>query len=134
VIALDTSALVAAFATWHEHHAAARALLDEDVRLVSHCAFESYSVLTRMPPPHRAPPDIVQGFLDRQFPKPWLALPPKASAALLATLPAAGIVGGATYDAIVAATAHHARATLVTCDVRAARTYDAIGVTHRPLK
>lgn len=38
-----------------------------------------------------------------------------------------GLAGGAIYVALVAATALHARATLLTRDRRAAATYEAVG-------
>jgi hypothetical protein len=41
MIAVDTSVAVAAFASWHERHEQARQALDDDVRLVAHCAIET---------------------------------------------------------------------------------------------
>ncbi|HEX7669815.1 MAG TPA: PIN domain-containing protein [Polyangiaceae bacterium] len=131
MIAIDTSVAVAAFATWHERHAAARAIVDSGARLVAHCGLETYSVLTRLPSPHRAPADAVSIFLEDRFPEAWLSLPSKACAALVSRLAAAGIVGGATYDGLVAAAAAHAGATLATCDHRAVRIYEAVGVRYR---
>jgi predicted nucleic acid-binding protein len=131
LIAVDTSIVVAAFATWHERHSAARAIVDDGARLVAHCGLESYSVLTRLPAPHRAPSDVVAAFLENRFPDGWLSLPSKACAALVPRLTHAGISGGATYDALVGAAAAHAGATLATCDQRARRTYDSIGVHYR---
>jgi predicted nucleic acid-binding protein len=131
VIAVDTSVVVAAFATWHERHSAARAVVDKGVRLVAHCGFESYSVLTRLPPPHRAAPEIIYEFLKARFRSPWLTLSAADTEALVPTLVANGITGGATYDAIVARTARAAGATLATCDVRAVRTYELLGVRFR---
>lgn len=49
--AVDTSLVVAAFASWHERHEAARRAMDGGVRLIEHCALETYSVLTRLPAP-----------------------------------------------------------------------------------
>ena len=43
--AADTSLVVAAFASWHEHHERARRLLDGGLRLIEHCALETASVL-----------------------------------------------------------------------------------------
>jgi hypothetical protein len=60
--AVDSSVVIAAFATWHEHHAIARKAMAGRPRLVAHAAVESYSVLTRLPPPHRAHPSIVHAF------------------------------------------------------------------------
>jgi hypothetical protein len=65
--AVDSSVVVAAFATWHEHHALARAAMSNRPRLVAHAAVESYSVLTRLPPPHRANPSIVHAFITQRF-------------------------------------------------------------------
>lgn len=59
MIAVDTSIVVAAFASWHEAHEAARGALSEEPRLPAQVAVESYSVLTRLPPPHRAESSIV---------------------------------------------------------------------------
>jgi len=131
VIAVDTSVVVAAFATWHERHAAARAVLDAGARLVAHCGLETYSVLTRLPPPHRAPANVVAAFLEARFPGAWLVLPAKAQAALVTRLASGGIGGGGAYDALVAATAAHAGATLATCDRRAIRIYEAMGARYR---
>ncbi len=130
MIAVDTSVVVAAFATWHERHLAARTIVDKGVRLVAHCGFESYSVLTRLPPPHRAAPEIIHEFLKARFRSPWLTLSPSDAEALVPALVANGITGGATYDAIVARTARAAGATLATCDVRAVRTYESLGVHY----
>ena len=68
MIAADTSAGVAAFASWHEKHAVARRMLDEGLRLIDHCALETFSVLTRLPAPHRAPATIVRDFLNARLP------------------------------------------------------------------
>jgi hypothetical protein len=49
--AADTSVVVAAFASWHEHHLRARKALDGGLQMIDHCALETYSVLTRLPAP-----------------------------------------------------------------------------------
>lgn len=72
--AADTSIVVAAFASWHEHHAAARRALDGGVRPIKHCALETYSVLTRLPPAHRSPGAVVRDFIRIRFPQPFLRL------------------------------------------------------------
>ena len=41
--AADTSLVVAAFASWHETHEPARRALDGGLRLIEHCALETYS-------------------------------------------------------------------------------------------
>jgi predicted nucleic acid-binding protein len=128
VIAADTSVVVAAFASWHEWHEAADRALSGGTRLVAQSALEVYSVLTRLPPPHRAPAPLVRDFLDARFPEPYLALPPSKHRALVATLVGLGIIGGATYDALISVTAANAGATLLSCDLRAATTYERCGV------
>src|SRR5712691_11139635 len=74
VRAADSSLVVAAFASWHENHDAARRVLDGALRLVEHCALETYSVLTRLPAPHRAPGDVVRNFLAARFRQLFLRL------------------------------------------------------------
>lgn len=126
--AVDTSVVVAAYATWHEAHEEARRVLDDAPRIPGHAALEVYSVLTRLPPPHRAPAGQVRAFLDAAFPEPWLVLPGREQSSLLGRLIELGITGGASYDALIGATALHAGATLVTHDRRARTVYDQLGV------
>lgn len=60
VIAADTSVVVAALVSWHERHRPARRPLErEEVRLIGQVALETYAVLTRLRPPHRAPALVV---------------------------------------------------------------------------
>jgi hypothetical protein len=49
VKAVDSSVVIAAFATWHEHHGIARTAMVSRPRLIAYAAIESYSVLTRLP-------------------------------------------------------------------------------------
>jgi predicted nucleic acid-binding protein len=127
----DTSLVVAAFASWHEHHEPARRVLDGGVRLIEHCALETYSVLTRLPPPHRSPGAVVRDFIRTRFPQPFLRLGAPAYKAFVLGLPEHDVTGGAAYDALVAATAAGCKAELVTCDRRAAAVYESYGVRTR---
>jgi predicted nucleic acid-binding protein len=124
---------VAAFASWHEDHDVARGALLPGVRLIGHVALETYAVLTRLPPPHRAPSAPVVEFLSRNFAAPWVVLSAREHRRLLAMLATAGIRGGATYDALVAATALHAGENLITLDQRALSTYEIVGATAQLL-
>lgn len=126
--AADTSLVVAAFASWHEKHDAARDALDRGLELVDHCALETYSVLTRLPPPHRAPAELVRQFLGERFPRPFLRLTPAAYRTFILHLPDHGVTGGPAYDALVAATAASAGAQVVSCDRRALPMYERYGV------
>lgn len=126
--AADTSLVIAAFASWHESHEAARRALDDGLRLIEHCALETYSVLTRLPPPHRTSSEVVRDFLTARFPQPFLRLSERAYKDFILALPDRGVTGGAAYDALVAATAAACDAELVTCDRRALPIYERYGV------
>jgi predicted nucleic acid-binding protein len=127
VKAVDSSVVIAAFASWHEHHAIARKAMAARPRLIAHAAVESYSVLTRLPPPHRASPDIVHAFITGRFTEPFLTLSETGYQALLATVAAGQILGGPAYDALIAFTAAEHNATLMSLDQRAAATYETVG-------
>jgi len=127
VKAVDSSVVIAAFASWHEHHAVARKALASRPRLIAHAAVESYSVLTRLPPPHRASPDIVHAFITGRFTEPFLILSETGYQELLATVAAGQILGGPGYDALIAFTAAEHHATLMSLDQRAAATYETAG-------
>lgn len=124
----DSSLVVAAFASWHESHEAARRALDGGLRLIEHCALEAYSVLTRLPPPHRSAGEVVRDFLEMRFPDPYLSLSARAYKEFIRRLPDHDVTGGAAYDALVAATAAASGAALVTCDRRALPLYERFGV------
>jgi predicted nucleic acid-binding protein len=131
--AVDSSVVIAAFATWHEHHALARKAMSSRPRLVAHAAVESYSVLTRLPPPHRANPSIVHAFITQRFTEPFLTLSEAGYQELLATVAAGQIIGGPAYDALIAFTAAEHHATLLSLDQRATATYEAVGATAEQL-
>jgi predicted nucleic acid-binding protein len=133
VRAADTSIVVAAFASWHDKHETARGALDGGLRLVEHCALETYSVLTRLPPPHRARGEVVRDFLAVRFPEPLLRLSATDFREFLAGLPERAVTGGAAYDALVAATAAAHGAELLTCDRRALQIYERYGIRARVL-
>lgn len=131
MIAADTSVVVAAFASWHEGHDAARkALRGRTVRLPGHVLLETYSVLTRMPPPFRAAAPVVAEFLEHRFPEQPLVLPAAGQRALVPRLAEHGITGGAIYDALVGAIATEAGLLLLSRDRRAAATYLVLGAPH----
>ena len=130
LVAVDTSVVVAGFASWHEGHQSAAAVLARRPRVPAHVLIEAYSVLTRLPPPHRAPADLVATFLTERFPEAPLVLPPTVYADLVAAAAVEGVTGGAIYDALIAATARHAGATLLTRDQRARVVYERMKVSH----
>ncbi len=130
MIAPDTSVLVAGFATWHEAHQSATRALNRGVHLVAHAVVETYSVLTRLPPPHRVAPAVVHAYLADVTSADFLTLDARPHRELISFLAAHNVAGGATYDALVATTAKAAGATLLTRDRRAVRTYELLHVEY----
>ena len=125
----DSSVVIAAFASWNEKHEAAIEALGDVRDLVAHVELEAYSVLTRLPEPLRADPGLVAEYLRDDFSGERMVLPESERRTLVERLARLSISGGAVYDAGVAATAdHHGRA-LLSCDRRAARTYEKLGVS-----
>jgi predicted nucleic acid-binding protein len=96
--------------------------------LPAHAAIECYAVLTRLPPPLRQHPEVAAELVRANFPDRIASLAGRDVLPFLRRIAAAGIHGGAAYDALVAETARRAGATLVTRDQRAAATYAAVGV------
>src|SRR2546425_12882252 len=127
-ILIDTSVAVALVVADHEHHLATiGAIGDRQLGLSGHAAFETFSVLTRLPPPARRPPDVVVKLLAENFPENRFLSPGRA-AALIEALGKAGIAGGSVYDALIAATAIEHGLKLATRDQRALLTYRALQV------
>lgn len=134
MIAVDSSVAIAGLLAAHENHDAARSCLEaERPRLVAHAAFETYSVLTRLPLPDRLDPVEAWTLLGRHFPSAPLVLRARSLQRLLAALAGSGVCGGAVYDGLVAGTAKEHGAELVTLDRRAVPTYRAVGVSFRIL-
>ncbi len=125
---VDTSAAVALLLASHEHHDATfEAVAARRLGLAGHAAFETFSVLTRLPPPNRRSGATVARLLQQNFPDSRF-LSRAATAALLTTLARGGIVGGSVYDALVGAAAAQHGLPLVSRDHRAAASYRALGV------
>jgi predicted nucleic acid-binding protein len=125
---VDTSVAVALSVADHEHHeSTSRAIGGRALGLAGHAAFETFRVLTRLPPPARRTPATVARLLAFDFPHTRF-LGPDAAAALLGELHLAGIAGGAVYDALVGAVAREHGVALATRDRRALDTYRALAV------
>src|SRR5258707_5335162 len=68
-ILVDTSVAVALVVGDHEHHLqTVRAIGSRRLGLAGHAAFETYSVLTRLPPPARRTPAAVTRLIETNFP------------------------------------------------------------------
>ena len=127
-VLLDTSAAVALSVEDHVHHdVTVRALRGRRLGLSGHAAFETFSVLTRLPPPARRRPAVVARLLAANFPGSRF-LSAGGAHALLEELANGEIAGGAVYDALVGAAAREHGLTLVTHDRRALDTYRVLGV------
>ncbi|MHB2027292.1 MAG: PIN domain-containing protein [Acidimicrobiales bacterium] len=81
-----------------------RAIGKRSVDLAGHAAFETFSVLTRLPPPARRSPDAVLRLMKVNFPS-IKYLTASGGAALLAKFANLAIAGGSVYDALVGAAA-----------------------------
>jgi predicted nucleic acid-binding protein len=84
--------------------------------VAAHSLMESYSVLTRLPPPRHLPPATALRLLEESFGTAEAsALDAEAYRHLLRVAPHRGITGGRIYDAIIYACARAAGAdTLLT--------------------
>ena len=112
----------------HVHHEATfRALGSRRLGLAGHAAFETLSVLTRLPPPARRTPAAVARLLATNFPHSRF-LDASTAADLLVEMPRLEIAGGAVYDALVGAAARKHGLVLATRDRRALDTYRALDV------
>ncbi len=125
---VDTSVAVALVVADHEHHTeTTHAVGRHRVGLAGHAAFETYSVLTRLPAPARRAPDVVSRLLEASFPATRF-LGARDAETLLGRLGDLGIAGGAVYDALVGAVAVAHDLPLATRDERALDVYRALGV------
>ncbi len=132
MIVVDTSVAIPAALPGHKHHAIARSSLPSGkTRLIAHVGIETYSVLTRLPPPRRFDPAVALTYLVGEFEHPPAALGPDGYDTLLELAATKHITGGAMYDALVAMTANELGATLLTLDRRAMKTYDLLAVDYR---
>ena len=115
--AVDSSVIIAALLGWHRDHAVARRLLDSGLEsgnllLPSRVLTESYSVLTRIPAPHRLSPraavELLTGTLVGA--STIVDLPTDERWAFLNRSAEEGVAGGAVYDAEIVAMALRAGA------------------------
>lgn len=127
-VLVDTSVALALLVDGHEAHKLAIDRLGGlTLGLAGHAAFETYSVLTRLPPPARQSPMAVHRLLNFNFPESRFLSQPAADQ-LPGQLAELGIAGGSVYDALVAAAAAEHGLVLFSRDRRAAETYRALDV------
>jgi predicted nucleic acid-binding protein len=129
VTAVDTSVAVAALTAWHASHESARRAAADAV-ISAHARLETYSVLTRLPAPHRLRPDVASELLAHWFPDAKVIVPSvRLSRSIVERCNRAEVHGGAVYDALVALTTAESKRTLLTRDERAAHTYGRLAIS-----
>src|SRR5947207_15708649 len=117
----DTSCMIAAICSWHEHHQAAANEIENrlagraKMMVAAPALIEAYAVLTRLPPPHRLSPQMALTLLENNFLKlaTIIALTAKSYETLLLRAPKNNVVGGRTYDAVIGACAEQGKASAV---------------------
>ncbi len=125
---VDTSAAVALVVGDHELHEATIDALDgQRLGLAGHAVFETFSVLTRLPPPARRSAAVIVRLLAANFPENRF-LSTGGTDALYTRLAGGEFAGGSVYDALVGAAAAEHDVPLATWDRRALDTYRALGV------
>ncbi|HSD84206.1 MAG TPA: PIN domain-containing protein [Anaerolineae bacterium] len=117
----DTSCMIAAVCSWHEHHEAAANEIENRLAgrtrmiVAAPALIEAYAVLTRLPPPHRLSPQTALTLLENNFLKlgTVIALNAKSYQILLLSAPKNNVAGGRMYDAVIGACAEQAKASTV---------------------
>lgn len=122
----DTSTLVAKVCSWHEHHTRTLAELErreragEELVLAAHSLAETYAVLTRLPGPNRLRSGDAIALLEANWREtPVIHLTAAETWRTLRRAHRRGMIGGQTYDMLIAACALKAGArTILTWNVR----------------
>ncbi|MCY4374940.1 MAG: PIN domain-containing protein [Spirochaetaceae bacterium] len=122
----DTSALIAAVSSWHEHHERTRSEIerrersDEQMVVAGHSLAETYSVLTRLPAPHRLRADDAIALIESNWrDTPIVHLTGSEMWSALREAQRRELIGGQMSDALIAIAALKAKATtLITWNVR----------------
>ncbi len=118
--ALDTSVIIAGLLTWHEAHSRAQPALvaaleePEPTVLPAHALLESFSVITRMPPPRRLTSGDAWTMLSESLRESTrLVSLAEETWSVIEHLAQRSIGGGVTYDAFILASAREAEATRI---------------------
>ena len=122
----DTSGLIAAVSSWHEHHERTRSEIErrersaEQLVVAGHSLAETYSVLTRLPAPHRLRADDAIALIESNWrDTPIVHLTGSEMWGALREAQRRKMIGGQMYDALIAVAALKAQAsTIVTWNVR----------------
>ncbi len=122
----DTSCLVAAVCSWHEHHDRTRSEIErratdgEELFLAAHSLAETYAVLTRLPSPHRLRAADAISLIEANWGQTRIVhLTGRETWRVIKEAERRGLVGGQTYDVLIAMAALKGGAlTLVTWNLR----------------
>lgn len=125
-LVLDTSAIVALLCGWHVRHADVRAEIEKrlssgfSLAIPAHALVETYSVLTRLPPPYRISANDARQLLESNFRRvAVLTLTAREHWLLIEEAQLGGVAGGRMYDTLIARCAKKAVSpTLLTLNVR----------------
>ncbi len=131
--AADSSVTIAALLADHPAHQAAAEALAACETTIAHAAVETYSVMTRLPAPHRVDATTAATVLSERTPATYATLNASRYTKAPTRLAGAGVSGGATYDGLIALTALEHGLELFTRDRRAERTYRALEVPYQLL-
>ncbi|MEO6260397.1 MAG: PIN domain-containing protein [Thermoanaerobaculia bacterium] len=116
MIAADSSVIIAGLLSWHEFHERAAKALEkamggQRLLLPLPALIESYSVMTRLPSPHRLRPEDAHQLLHDSFGDARVvALSPQKGWDFLGACVTTATSGGRVYDALIASTALESRA------------------------
>ena len=119
--------MIAALSAWHENHEAAAEALADVRQLPAHVVIEAYAVLTRLPAGQAVQAGLAATTLADRFGQPPLRLGDGDRRTVLETLSRAAVLGGASYDGLVALEARAHGRTLLTLDRRAQPIYQRLG-------
>ena len=116
MIAIDSSVIIPGLLSWHEFHDRAFSALKKakaggELLLPLPALIESYSVMTRLPSPHRLRPEAAYELLHDLFGEaPVVSLSTGNAWNFVRDCVSEGIAGGRVYDAAIATAAIQARA------------------------
>ncbi len=128
IVLLDTSAAVALCLADHIANGDVIAAVGKrKPGLAGHAWFETYSVLTRLPPPQRRSSAEIL-ILLRENLADSVFVSDVEHRAFIEEISGLSIAGGAIYDGLVALAARSARLPLLSRDRRAAGTYSQLGI------
>jgi predicted nucleic acid-binding protein len=116
MIAVDSSVVIAGLLSWHEFHQRAfnaleKAMARRRLLVPLPALVESYSVMTRLPSPHRLRPEIAYQLLHDSFGGARIVgFSPRKAWTFLGECATTPTAGGRVYDAVIASAAVDAHA------------------------